>query len=261
MTIKFKNEDSNKQGVYIITNIINNKVYIGSTTQSFRRRYTQHFYQLQTKNHCNEYLQNSWMKYGNSSFIFDILELCNKKDCLLREQYWLDFYQSWNPEKGYNLLKNSNNSLGYKHKDETKKRMSDLKIGKQSHPNTKKAVLLANIGRPRTKEEKEKISIANKGKKCSAESIEKRRLKVIGTFFKNKRKIIMFDYNFKILQIFESTKKCSEYISLSESQIRTICNGRSIQKKDYILMYEHYPISWKRTSRKIELKWRIETSM
>lgn len=40
------------------------------------------------------------------------------------------------------------------------------------------------------------------------------------------------------------------------SNIRSICNGSTIQPKSYILMYETYPIIWNRTSRKMELKWR-----
>lgn len=91
MNISIHNpEEINKIGIYKITNIINNKFYIGSTTESFAKRWKNHITSLRRNTHKNEYLQNAFNKYGENSFMFSILELCNKNDCLSREQIYLN---------------------------------------------------------------------------------------------------------------------------------------------------------------------------
>ena len=49
-------------GIYKITNIINNKFYIGSAVDLKEREY-EHFRRLFKNNHCNILLQNSFNKY------------------------------------------------------------------------------------------------------------------------------------------------------------------------------------------------------
>ena len=87
-------------GVYKITNIINNKYYIGSTSESFLIRWKHHINSLRRNTHKNQYLQNSFNKYGEGSFRFEILETCSKDLCLIREQIYLD---SCNKENSYNI--------------------------------------------------------------------------------------------------------------------------------------------------------------
>ncbi len=93
-----------EKGIYKITCKINNKVYIGSTWQSFIKRFWQHEWELTNNRHKNQYLQNTWNKYGKEAFHFEILEIVTIKERLLeREDYWLNFYSSCNNEKGFNI--------------------------------------------------------------------------------------------------------------------------------------------------------------
>jgi group I intron endonuclease len=257
MIIKSSKLENRKSGIYKITNIINGKIYIGSTKTSFKKRYTEHIYDLNTNTHCNEHLQNAFDKYGSGNFTFEILEIIEDKSQIIpKEQYYLDLYQSYNSKIGYNILKNAFSSEGFKHSEETKNYLSNIKKGKKQHVNTYNAILKANIGSKRTLESRIKMSKAQKGKNVSKKSIELRLLKVKGKTFKNKRCIIKCDFNFNIISIFNNLKECSDNINMSMSNIRSICNGRTIQPKDYILMYEYYSLDWKRTDRKMELKWR-----
>jgi group I intron endonuclease len=59
--------------IYRITNMINNKYYIGSA-ESFARREWQHRNDLKRQVHKNPHLQASWNKYGGDAFVFEILE-------------------------------------------------------------------------------------------------------------------------------------------------------------------------------------------
>jgi len=95
------------QGVYLIRNKVNNKVYIGSSI-NIKRRWRDHIYELSRNRHNNIHLQNAWNKYGKDNFEFVILEEVEDKSILRdREQYWLNKYQSFNPSMGYNISLNT----------------------------------------------------------------------------------------------------------------------------------------------------------
>lgn len=63
----------NGSGVYAIVNSLNNKKYIGSTS-NLRKRFRQHYAALIRNNHDNYHLQNAVNKYGIDKFYFMILE-------------------------------------------------------------------------------------------------------------------------------------------------------------------------------------------
>lgn len=91
-------------GVYKIKNLINQKVYIGSTKKSFISRYTSHYEKLRTDNHIGyKHLQSSVNKYGIENFEFFIVEICEKDKCIEREEYYIKEFDSCNRDKGYNI--------------------------------------------------------------------------------------------------------------------------------------------------------------
>jgi group I intron endonuclease len=55
------------------------------------------------------------------------LEYCDKKETLIREQYYLDLLK---PE--YNILKKAGSALGFKHSEEAKIKMRGPKIEVQN---------------------------------------------------------------------------------------------------------------------------------
>lgn len=76
-------------GVYIITNSINGKRYIGSSN-NIRKRLWKHRSLLRHDKHENPHLQNAWNKYGEDNFVYSILEECDVSILLEREQYYID---------------------------------------------------------------------------------------------------------------------------------------------------------------------------
>jgi group I intron endonuclease len=64
--------------------------------------------------HENEHLINAWHKYGEENFDYKVLEYFETVDEVLikeRELYWMDFYQSINRDKGYNLRRDSSTKM------------------------------------------------------------------------------------------------------------------------------------------------------
>lgn len=89
-------------GIYKITNIITNKVYIGSSKNIYSR-WNKHIYDLKNNKHHSTHLQRSWNYYGNENFKFEIIEECTSDKLIEREQFYIDFYNSSDPNCGYNV--------------------------------------------------------------------------------------------------------------------------------------------------------------
>jgi group I intron endonuclease len=158
-------------GIYRI--LINDKPYIGSTV-NFTTRHRKHMSALRLKKHSNAHLQNAWNKYGENSFKFEIIEVIenpNKQSLEQKEQYWLDYYDSANSEKGYNIYKKAYSTAGLpawnKGKsisEETKQKISLARLGKQRSPFTvehKHNMRLCRLGKPLSEEHKNKLRLIN----------------------------------------------------------------------------------------------------
>jgi group I intron endonuclease len=64
--------------IYMITNIINNKKYIGQTLEKdINERWKSH---LKKQNNCR-YFKHALDKYGKDNFKFKIICICFDKDC------------------------------------------------------------------------------------------------------------------------------------------------------------------------------------
>lgn len=124
-----------KNVIYKFTNITNGKVYVGQTRKRLRDRLADHIWQMKN-NPC--YFHKALQKYGISNFDIEILEECdNIKDLNTLEIYWIDFYESTNRDKGYNLTKGGSgkklyiNGKKYEHKDSEETRLKKSNSAKQ----------------------------------------------------------------------------------------------------------------------------------
>lgn len=92
-----------KCGVYKITCLSNDKIYIGSS-RNISRRFCHHKNSLRKEKHHNHYLQEDWNKYGEENFKFEILEECKEDERYDLEQKYLDLLRPfWYTDIGYNI--------------------------------------------------------------------------------------------------------------------------------------------------------------
>jgi hypothetical protein len=90
-----------QKGVYALYNLKNKKVYIGSTSKSFKERIIQHERDLNNQKHFNNYLQKAWNKQ-KVYFEFRILMITESN--LEWEQKFINYYKPFKI-RGYNLNK------------------------------------------------------------------------------------------------------------------------------------------------------------
>ena len=76
---------------------------------------------LSNKRRGQSMICKSFLKNGYSRFTLEILEYCDPSEAVLREQYYIDLL---NPD--YNILKFAGSTLGYKHSEYTKAKLSSV---------------------------------------------------------------------------------------------------------------------------------------
>lgn len=172
-----------KSGIYIIKNIVNNKIYIGSAVD-ITKRWWRHKKDLKKGKHHSILLQRAWNKYGKENFKFECLqEVSNSQHLLSYEQVYLDYYKSYENEHGYNLCRTAGSQLGLARSEETKLKIKNNLInnnpfkGKKHKPETIEYLRKINTGKKMKEETKQKIreklsgeNSPNYGKKFSEET-------------------------------------------------------------------------------------------
>lgn len=92
------------QGIYRITCLPEDRVYIGSSSE-ITKRWQRHVRTLNQQEHHNYKLQLDWDCYGDESFTFDVIE--ETDNLVEREKFWLDLTF----EGSYNIHNSSNNPM------------------------------------------------------------------------------------------------------------------------------------------------------
>ena len=88
--------------IYIITNSINDKVYIGQTIQTLKSRWQAHCRKGSLEEQ-NMQIKRAIRKYGKENFSIKELERCSIAELDEKEIYYISLYDSYN--KGYNSTK------------------------------------------------------------------------------------------------------------------------------------------------------------
>lgn len=108
--------------IYKVTNLKNNKVYIGQSTRSLKERRRYHYLEARRIND-NTYFHNALNKYNPDDFKWEILEdnVIDQEELNKLEIQYIQQYQSFDKSKGYNLKLGGNG--GGMNTDATKKKI------------------------------------------------------------------------------------------------------------------------------------------
>lgn len=198
------------KGVYKITNKINGMIYIGSSND-IDYRWRKHKEMLVGNRHYSKHLQNSWNKYGEENFLFEILEETSEELLLLREQHYLDTLTPFDT-LGYNTCRTAGSPLGNTHSLEIRKKISKAGMGRKWSDDTRKKIINKISGKKRTQEQLKKFSESQKlrWEKMSEEERQLKKQQVKEHFAKYPKKVSE-ETKEKIRQSLKGRKRPKEF--------------------------------------------------
>ncbi len=201
-------------------------MYVGQTIQTVIQRWKHH--KKRSAKSCF-FLKRAINKYGEDNFIVETIDVAlSKKELDEKEIYWIAFYKSDDRKFGYNYNKGGTGNTGYRHTEESRKKMS---IGvTKNHPTRGKRlpeqhrfnISKSNTGKKCTKETKEKISKTLTGKYFQGPKTEK----FIKTLSKinepRKKKVVCVETGV----VYDSISNCAKSMSLKREKIILVVNGK-----------------------------------
>lgn len=126
--------------IYKLTNTINNKIYIGFTTEKkgVKERCRKRIAEAKYKSSRKSYILNAIRKYGADVFSVEQLDTANSLEELKQKEiYYIALYNSTDRNIGYNLTKGGEGNLGLKMSDETKEKIRQKHLGRKDSEETK----------------------------------------------------------------------------------------------------------------------------
>lgn len=111
--------------IYKITNIQNNKVYIGQTIRPIKDRFNRHMNDA-LNNIIDTHFARAIRKYGKNNFQIEIIDTANTQEELnQKERYWIQYYNS--VKEGYNETDAVSKCGGNTYQSKTEKEMEVIK--------------------------------------------------------------------------------------------------------------------------------------
>jgi len=106
--------------IYLIENRVNGHKYVGQTSRSLKVRLKLHY--AESKRFTKRPLYNAFRKHGIGNFKVKILERCEIEKLNQREEYWIDFFNTYKDPKHYNCTPGGE---GGEISEDTKERISE----------------------------------------------------------------------------------------------------------------------------------------
>ncbi|MFQ5953893.1 MAG: GIY-YIG nuclease family protein [Kiloniellales bacterium] len=205
-------------GIYRIRNLRTQKSYVGQAALSFEKRFKEHRHSLRNGKHHSRHLQRAWDRYGERAFVFEVIEEISRdqnseKEFKIalreREQFHMDALQAKDPLFGYNISPRAGSQLGYRHSEESRRKMSQAGRGRQIPEKTR-----------------QKLSEVMKAKRITRSRAERDRLSA-------RRAQLRYDEVFDALDMYEEgvpQEDIAERFGISLAGMHRIIRGMSYRR-------------------------------
>lgn len=226
--------------VYMHTNRLNNKKYIGITCQEPKKRWRN------GKGYKNGYFASAINKYGWDCFIHGILYENISEDMAKQiEINLISKYNTMDKRYGYNLVEGGNVTTGYSHTEEAKRKMSNSKKGVfsgRSNPMYGKYGELAPAyGIKRSKEFCDAVSENNRKRFISEETkskISKNHADFKGGKHPQAKKVNQYKLDGTFVRSWDCINDIQREYGYFNSQIGKCCKGILKKSYGYIWRYD-----------------------
>lgn len=226
--------------IYLVTNIITGKRYIGqSKCIDIETRWASHRKML--KDSIGRYLLSAYHKYGIKNFKFQIICICFDESCNLLEEEYIKKFNTLVPN-GYNLKTGGKSS---RHSEETKQLISkrlrervtdeirlEMRERAKNNPifsylkvyTNEEKVLISEKQKKYWKElsdeDKKKISDERKSRLITSEKV-RQSLKMGSTA--NRKKVAKYDIDNNLVKIYDTITDAAKDTNISHSSISKVC--------------------------------------
>lgn len=208
-----------RSGIYLITNTVTDKKYVGQS-YDVERRIRTHKNKLREGTHNNSHLQSAWNLYGEYAFSFTVVEYCPISDLNDKEVFWIKHFNTFSP-KGYNMTLGGDGNRGYLWSDDAKRRLSESAKQRTSHYWQGKHLTeahkekLREAAQNRSEEHKRKIGEASR-RVMSDPTIKQKMI-----LHQNNRAV----YCSELDKTFYSIAEAARQTGLSGGNISKVCRG------------------------------------
>lgn len=207
--------------IYVITNLINQKRYVGKTTKTIEQRWKAHIADSKRDNIKNRPLYKAFAKYGINNFIIQELEHCSAEEASDKEQYWINKLDTYH--NGYNATLDGDSKHYYDYQEIAKKYL-ELKT----------------------------LKATSTFFQCDIETVRKacldQNIKIISASEHNKKKIAMYDLNNNFICNFNSLIEAYQWLYQNHftlvktprgvtSHISAVCKGKRKTAYKHIWKY------------------------
>lgn len=222
------------------------KIYIGQTTDYNNR--IRCYKRLDCKKQTKLY--SSLKKYGVEKHSFEIIHSCQAAELNSLEIYYVELFNCLNKRSGLNL-REGGGAKG-KHSEETKRLLSENRIGEKHHnygkklsEDTKLKISASNKGRVKTAEERYKISLSNKGKVMS--DYQKQQISIFhkgrtGLLCKNSVAVLQYDKNGKLIKEWNCQLDASRALGINQRNISLVCCKKRLTAGGYYWSVKEKPL-------------------
>jgi group I intron endonuclease len=230
-------------GIYKITNLINEKVYIGQSINIEKR-----FISYKNLRNCKRQkkIYASLNFYGIENHTFEIIKECCIKELNYYERHYQEYYNVLG-DLGLNLKYTKTNDKSGSLSDETRKKISEFQKGRKHSEETKEKMSQSQKGKIFSEDTRKKLSESATGRKLTEETrkklSEKRKLRItknetrkkISKNNANSKKVI----NNKTGETYNSVSEMCKILNLSYRTMRYKLSGYIKNKTDF-MFYDEY---------------------
>lgn len=273
------NGNSLKSGIYQIRNLLNGRVYIGSSKE-FKSRYRHHLTSLKRGTHHSKFLQNDFDKCGSEAFVFEVLEVVigSLEEIRSIEQQYIDAkLNQWN--ECYNSRKNVVLSNGVWSYTPEKTRALKSKLNKERYEDPEYRAKIVAITKAlwQDPEYREKTTKAKKSSSAREKMSKSMQTKWDNPEWKDKQLAIIAnsnrkemarlaivelwksqDYREKMKDAQASRKKTYEFISPDGEEV-TITNMPEFCRNNGLKAGEMYAVASRTNRAKSHKGWTSKT--
>lgn len=186
--------------IYKLTNTLNNKIYIGLTTETISERCRKRIAEAKYRDSKNSYILNAIRKHGSEVFKVEQIDTAfSLEELQQKEIFYIQQYNSTNRKIGYNLTKGGEGNLGLKMSDKTKEKIRQKAIGRKASIETK--IKMSNSKKTNN------IDFSKAIENCKLYNL------------KTSKKVEEFDLNNNLIKTYNSISEVSKTLNITKAKI------------------------------------------